>query len=229
VILFKNCTTSMKGFFFNNKSFLILYLVSISTLIPILIFVPKGNIHLYINNIHSVWADYFFKYLTNLGSGLVVVIVSVIYLFISFRKTLILAVSGIICGILVQIFKRLIFSEIVRPSKFFEGVSHLHLVDGVQMLSYNSFPSGHSATIFALCLCLAAFSGLNRWKVVLFFIAVLVAFSRIYLSQHFLSDTYFGSMIGVLIASITYIRLNNINAVWLDRDLLDIHQKSKSK
>jgi membrane-associated phospholipid phosphatase len=108
-------------------------------------------------------------------------------------------------------------------------VSHLHLVDGVQMLSYNSFPSGHSATIFALCLCLAAFSGLNRWKVVLFFIAVLVAFSRIYLSQHFLSDTYFGSMIGVLIASITYIRLNNINAVWLDRDLLDIHQKSKSK
>jgi membrane-associated phospholipid phosphatase len=217
----------MRGFLRNNSSFLILYLITIVFLLPFLLFLPKGNIHLYINNLHSNWTDSFFKYITNLGSGLFVVFVALVFLFISFRKTIIIAVSGIVCGISVQILKQIIFKEMVRPSKFFEGVRSLHLIDGVTMLSYNSFPSGHSASVFALCLCLAAYSRYKIWKIILFFIALIVAFSRVYLSQHFLIDTYFGSLIGVLMASITYIYFNNVKTTWLDKSLLDMRKTSK--
>jgi membrane-associated phospholipid phosphatase len=219
----------MKGFLISNRSFLIMYLVSIIILLPFLVYFPKSEVHMYINNIHAPWADFFFKYITNLGSGLIVVMVAILYLFLSFRKTLIISVSGIACGLIVQILKQLIFNQMVRPSKFFEGVSHLHLIDGVQMLSYNSFPSGHSATIFALCLCLAAFCRTTKWKIILFFIALLVAFSRIYLSQHFLADTYFGSMIGILTAFFAYVRLNSLKAAWLDKSMRDIFNKLNKK
>jgi membrane-associated phospholipid phosphatase len=206
-----------------------MYLASVILLLPVMIYFSKGNIHLYINNLNSTWADFFFKYITNLGSGLAVVFVSILYLFISFRKTLIISVSGIACGLMVQILKQLVFNQMVRPFKFFEGIRNLHLIDGVQMLSYNSFPSGHSASIFALCLCLAAFSSSVNWKVILFCIAVLVAFSRVYLSQHFLVDTYFGSMIGVLMASIAYIQMNALRMTWLDKSLIGIYKKSYEK
>ena len=219
----------MRGFLYNNRSFLILYLVTIVIALPFLVCFPKNIIHLYINNIHSDWADFFFKYITNLGNGLAVVFVAILYLFISFRKMLIISISGIACGFIVQFLKRLIFSQMVRPYKFFEGVSKIHLIDGVKMLSNNSFPSGHSASIFALCLCLAAFSNSEKRKILLFFVAVLVAFSRIYLSQHFLEDAYFGSMLGVLMASVAYIQLNKSKGLWLDKSLTVNIRKSDKK
>jgi membrane-associated phospholipid phosphatase len=219
----------MRGFLISNRSFLIMYLVSIIILLPFLVYFSKSEVHMYMNNIHAPWADFFFKYITNLGSGLVVVLVAILYLFLSFRKSLIISASGIACGLIVQILKQLIFNQMVRPIKFFQGVGHLHLIDGVQMLSYNSFPSGHSATIFALCLCLAAFSRTTKWKIILFCIAVLVAFSRIYLSQHFLADTYFGSMIGILTAFFAYVQLNTLKVIWLDKSLRDLFNKSNKK
>jgi membrane-associated phospholipid phosphatase len=217
----------MKGFFKDNKVFIILYFAILLIILPYLIIFTKGNIHLYINNLHSISTDFFFKYITNLGSGLAVVFISVLYLFISFRKTSIIAVSGIMSGLIVQILKQVVFNETVRPIKFFEGTSNLHLIDGVDILAYNSFPSGHSATIFALCLCLAAFSKLKLWKIALFCIAILVAFSRIYLSQHFLTDIYVGSIIGVLSAAVAVICINKIKAAWLDNSLPGIYKKAQ--
>jgi membrane-associated phospholipid phosphatase len=217
----------MKSFFNSNKAFLILYVVTLLIVLPFLVILPKGNIHLHINNLHSFISDLFFKNITNLGSGLVVVFVSIFFLFISFRQTFIISISGIVCGLIVQLLKQIIFSETVRPFKFFEGTSNLHLIDGVTMLSYNSFPSGHSATIFALCLCLASFSKFDFWKIFLFCCALLVAFSRVYLSQHFLTDTYAGSIIGVLTATMACIGFNRMKASWLDKSLLDIRKVSK--
>ena len=61
----------------------------------------------------------------------------------------------------------------------------------------SSFPSGHSASAFNLATILSSF-----YPVLIpvsFTTAGLVAFSRVYLGEHFLSDALTGSIIGVII------------------------------
>jgi membrane-associated phospholipid phosphatase len=70
--------------------------------------------------------------------------------------------------------------------------------DGEQKRSNSSFPSSHAANAFALAWVLGA-----RWRrgIPLFFaLALLVAFSRLYLNRHFLSDVVVGALIGVTCA-----------------------------
>ena len=123
-----------------------------------------------------------------------------IFLFFHFRKSATILLAFVISGIIVQSLKATIFADILRPTGYFEGKSALHLVDGVFQLYIQSFPSGHAASAFALFFCLASFSNRKLLKFLLFIVASLTAFSRVYLSQHFLSDALAGSFIGVFIA-----------------------------
>ncbi len=69
--------------------------------------------------------------------------------------------------------------------------------DGEHKRSNASFPSSHAANAFALASVLTA-----RWRragAPLFLLAGLVAFSRMYLNRHFLSDVVVGALIGVLL------------------------------
>lgn len=61
-----------------------------------------------------------------------------------------------------------------------------------------SFPSGHSATAFAGALLLSNF--FPRWRRHLYAVASLVAFSRIYLGDHYPGDVVAGSSIGAVLA-----------------------------
>jgi undecaprenyl-diphosphatase len=70
--------------------------------------------------------------------------------------------------------------------------------DGEQRRSNSSFPSSHAANAFALAWVLGA-----RWRrgIPFFFaLALVVAFSRMYLNRHFLSDVVVGALIGVICA-----------------------------
>ncbi len=70
--------------------------------------------------------------------------------------------------------------------------------DGEHRHSNSSFPSSHAANAFALAWVLGA-----RWRrgvPVFFLLAALVAFSRMYLNRHFLSDVVAGALIGVICA-----------------------------
>ena len=83
-------------------------------------------------------------------------------------------------------------------------------MSGIDLHAAFSFPSGHAATIFSLCVGIMLFSAAPARKLSCFFIALLVAYSRVYLSQHFLIDIYFGSLLGVLVItsySIHYTKL----------------------
>lgn len=62
-----------------------------------------------------------------------------------------------------------------------------------------SFPSGHSANAFATAIVLNGFASLGNIPIL---IAVIVAFSRVYLGQHFVSDVLAGSTIGIVIATL---------------------------
>jgi membrane-associated phospholipid phosphatase len=209
----------MRAFIAKNSFFLLCWSVWALFITPVILFIPKGVSHLFINRYHLPLTDIFFKYFTNLGDGLMPFIIALVMAFFSYRKSILILASGIISGLLAQILKRIIFINAIRPAKFFES-STLHFVDGVKMYLEHSFPSGHSATIFALCLCLASLTTSNLKKIVLFCTAILVAFSRVYLSQHFLMDIYAGSIIGILSAAVVIIYLDKQNNSWLDSSFI---------
>ena len=173
-----------------------------------LLIFTKENIHLFINQYHSHSADVFFKYATLLGDGISATILVVILLFVRFRYAIMVAVSNISCSVVVQSLKRFLFYDSVRPYQFFKGIHQLYLVPGIEVYSFHSFPSGHSATIFTTCTLLCIMTKHRLLRVVLFILACLIAYSRMYLSEHFLLDVYAGAILGVLVAYGTAVFLN---------------------
>ncbi len=209
-----------------NRAFLLPYLLFILVLTPVLLGFSKGSIHLYINDQHCAVSDFFFKYITHLGDGLMPLLLAIVFLFISIRKSLIILTGGLLAGALAQFFKRIVFPDIVRPIKYFEDAHDLYLVEGVKIHGSFSFPSGHSATIFALCLCLAFFSKNSMTKFFLFILALLVAFSRVYISQHFLNDIVAGSFLGCIAAVLIYYSFEKIKNSWIDRPITKLHSNN---
>ncbi|MGH7730053.1 MAG: phosphatase PAP2 family protein, partial [Candidatus Eiseniibacteriota bacterium] len=84
--------------------------------------------------------------------------------------------------------------------------------DGERKRPNSSFPSSHAANAAALALVLGA-----RWRwlaVPLWFLAAIVAFSRMYLNRHFLSDVLFGMAIGVGLGVLTLKWLRSRGWTW---------------
>jgi membrane-associated phospholipid phosphatase len=88
-------------------------------------------------------------------------------------------------------------------------------VPGYELRSWNSFPSGHTISAFGLFCMMAFFLKNNYLKILVMLVAVLVAYSRVYLMQHFYVDVYVGSMIGVAMATATYCVLDE--AKWVKK------------
>lgn len=190
-------------------------LIWIGLAIILLVF-SKSEIHLFINQYHSTFFDFFFKIYTNVGNGIVPVVLVVILLFISIRKALMLGIASSLAGILAQVFKRFIFPDELRPKLFFENIANVYFVPGVNMYSHHSFPSGHTATAFSVFFVIAVMAKSNLLKFGCMIMAVLVGFSRIYLSQHFLLDVYFGALIGVSCGILSVWYMNRFSETKLD-------------
>ena len=134
---------------------------------------------------------------------------------------MIIALSNLISALMTQTLKHTIFEDVVRPKKFFEGIADLYFVPGVENYMYNSFPSGHTTSAFALYFSLALLTK-NKWiEFLLFTIALTVAYSRIYLSQHFFSDVYAGSLVGMFTTIVVYFVVRNWKKEWMERSLID--------
>ena len=216
----------MRQLISQNKWFFFPYLVIIIVTGFLLIFFSKAEIHLYVNRYNSGFFDVFFKYLTNFGDGICLPAFLLILLIIRrFRDGLYLVIVFLISGFIVQLLKRSVFHDIARPVKFFGETVHLQLVNGVDQLCCNSFPSGHSATAFGFYLCFAIVSRNKFIKLSMFILACLVAFSRVYLSQHFLIDIFAGSLIGVITAIACYNWIYTLKGNWLDKNLRTINLK----
>ena len=202
------------------KYFLIPYLFSATICTIILILYSKSSIHLWINQHNSVSADAFFKYYTNVGDGFFVIGVALLLLLWKYGMALVVMTSYLISSLMAQIIKHFICPSALRPKAFFENTTSLHFIDGIKMYMTHSFPSGHSTSAFAMFLMLSFFVN-NKWMQLFFLLlAVLVAYSRMYLSQHFLIDVLVGSVIGVLVSIGVYYSYNRNNKEWMERGLL---------
>ena len=182
-----------------------IYYLFLVTGLVLLLLPEKGEILLWINENHCFFQDQFFKYWTYFGDGLAFGVLILVFLMISYYRTIMVIIAVISQTIIIQGFKRLVFSDAVRPKLFFEQFSDLHQVTGVDVYSYGSFPSGHTATAFTIAVLLSLFIK-NRYATILLMImAILVGLSRVYLLQHFFIDIYFGSIIGFLNGIIVFL------------------------
>lgn len=164
----------------------------------------KEETHRFFNAYHTSYLDLAFKYITHIGHGFVPILVFHILVFVRYSWALGFGISSLVMGIIVQTLKRSVFAGDHRPAMFFPD-GGLPVIDGVDLMLHHSFPSGHSATGFTLCLMLALFAKQKRTSSLLAIIALLIAFSRVYISQHFIQDTIVGSWIGLIIAMLGYI------------------------
>jgi len=165
--------------------------------------IPKSDLHLAINQWHSDFFDSFFKYITWLGSGWMVLLLSLVFLLVKVKHTVIFLAGNLLITIFVQTGKHLIFPHALRPVAYFKGEHALHLVDGVVMNLYNSFPSGHSATAFGIFVMLVFLTKSRGLKLLWLLVALLTAFSRVYLSEHFMLDILVGSLTGTILMFLT--------------------------
>ena len=211
----------------NVRYFLILYGTFLVTAGFFLVRYSKPAIHIYLNKTLVPCCNSFFKLATQLGGGTAVAVFILILLFIRYRYFLIGLLSVLTTTIIVQSLKRIIFPEMVRPIHYFAGKYDLKLVDGVTMLTSHTFPSGHSASAFGIFLLLALIIKNKYWQMLFFFLALAIAFSRVYLSQHFLNDIYFGSLISVIITLVIFAWGENWRNPKLDQSVRSILFRKK--
>lgn len=191
------------------------YVVLLMVFFGLMIVYPKPELHLLLNSYHSDFLDVFFKYYTLLAEFPLYLLALLPLLWKIYKITLFFAMCELTGGTFLQLLKHTIC--LPRPVKVFEDYPDLvlPLVQGVDMHHSNSFPSGHASTFFMFCTCCVIvlayyYSRKDRpaifrsqvlfdiAMVVLLVLAVLGAFSRVYLSQHFLSDVCVGSIIGLV-------------------------------
>lgn len=213
--------------FRENLYFFVPFLLFVITLGIILLNVSKVQLHVFINRYNSPFFDVFFKYTTFLGTGLFAVLVSIGFLFRRLKESLFILFSVLVSGFFVQVIKRLLLEEVLRPVKMMEGIHPLHLIDGVVMKMHFSFPSGHSTTAFALFFCLAAIVKNKGLKILFFLIALIIAFSRVYLSQHFFVDIYAGSIIGVVVSLFFYKWIYLSEKEWMNKNIISVYNNKE--
>jgi membrane-associated phospholipid phosphatase len=179
--------------------------LAISFLIAVILFILSYFIgykefFLLLNENGGRFADYFFKYFTNAGDGFMWVPVLLIVLFVLKRKDVLpLLISGFAASTIVtQIFKYLIVPDEPRPIKVIKDTNLIHTVPGVELHSISSFPSGHTGTAFCFYILFCLLVNKNWWIVVGLVLALLVAYSRVYLAQHFPFDLAGGILVAII-------------------------------
>lgn len=183
------------------------------------IIIPKGNDVLWINGNHSEFSDRLFTFITYGGDGKIFIPLIVILLFVRFSHALVALSAWAGHGLICSFMKRVVFPGMLRPTGTIDN-DLLYFVPGVDVHANYSFPSGHTATAFCFAVLLAL---LLRRRSVFFIVitfALLVAYSRVYLLQHFLIDVVGGAFIGTLVAMTCWYLFEDYGkAEWLSRRL----------
>lgn len=206
--------TSLKTFLKENAVFLGCFLLCWTALGVALLTTDKCALHLWLNQVHTPFLDFFFRYYT-LIAEYATYIVAFGLLFYKAGSAIQLLSAEAVAGGICQIVKHMVHAP--RPATVFDIANNpdaLPLVEGITMRMHNSFPSGHTSTFFVLFLTLlfvynASRLNKNRTRqvicqILLFLCAAAGGYSRIYLSQHFAADVFAGGLIGTAVTCALY-------------------------
>lgn len=158
-----------------------------------------------INGNHSNLADWVFQILTSMAE-VILPLLLLVYL-IRFQKVFVLpyVYAYALSTGLIQFLKHIVFTEALRPVAYFaqSGVKW-HLIEGMPIHAYNSMPSGHTGAAFFMFFWVAVLVRSWHWGLFAGLLAVGVAYSRVYLFQHFPVDTLVGAVIGAGSSALFY-------------------------
>lgn len=151
------------------------------------------------NHIKNPFLDFLMPKITALGNGgLIWIVASIVLLAIpKYRKSgIALSIGLLACLIIGNLTLKPLVAR-VRPYEFVEGIELL-----ISRPTDFSFPSGHtlSSVVSAAILTMAD----KRFGYVAIPLAVVIAFSRLYLYVHFLTDVLGGVVIGAVISIAIY-------------------------
>jgi len=209
--------------------YLTLSVLFIATVGYLLHTTDKAEFHLWLNSAHTPWLDTFMRYYTGLAEwGVYVVVAALLWYRAGWSVLLLtnLALSGIVAQRLKYVF------DTLRPVSWFEYYYpdvQLPLVDGVNMSTMYSMPSGHTVTffVFFFTLCLIwrnhhadrARSGIlasTGIELAAMLLTIIGCYSRIYLSQHFTEDIFAGAIVALVVVLLLYIPLAFGYPKWQD-------------
>jgi membrane-associated phospholipid phosphatase len=191
-----------------NRFFFIGYFLLLIFALFILIFYSKADGFFLLNPWHPQWLNWFFIPFTYFGDGLFVIAMAIVLFFLK-RKLLALLIfsSYALSGIVAQVLKYFIVEA--RPAVYLEKFNYPYFIDDVTLHNFHSFPSGHTASAFALAAILSFAVSKKAFGLIFLFLAVMVGYSRIFLGQHFLDDVFAGSLIGVVSSIICELYLSD--------------------
>jgi membrane-associated phospholipid phosphatase len=172
-------------------------------LIGLSAFFGRIPVFLFLNTDGGAFMDQFFKWATWGAEGWVWIpyLLVVVVLFKKDFKLILL--NFLLSTLITQISKHVIWDKISRPIASGIPLDDIHTVPGVVMHSWNSFPSGHTATAFTLFL-LTIYLFPTKWIFAIGAIfAIICAYSRVYLGQHFPMDLGGGMLVAVLSAQLS--------------------------
>ncbi len=161
---------------------------------------------LWFHTINKGWYSDLFNIITDFGESQWYLIAGML-LFIVFRKTnelradsgLFLSLSVAASGVSADIIKYI--AGRARPILYFS-----EQVYGFNSFHYEyqwiSFPSGHAATAFSAAIVLTILYPKGRFFFL--FAGTLIAFSRIFLTHHYISDVIAGSFLGITSSILLY-------------------------
>ncbi|MDY3971094.1 MAG: phosphatase PAP2 family protein [Clostridia bacterium] len=168
-----------------------------------------------IQGIRCGFLDFIMPYITFLGSGGAIwIITSIILLF--FRKTRKAGIAVIIALVLGWVLSTVLLKNIVARERPFNTAGTL--LDEASLLigapsGRFSFPSGHALSSFSAAAVLLFYD--RRIGLPALFLAALIAFSRLYLYVHFPTDILGGAVLSVVFA---FAAIFIVNLIWRKKD-----------
>lgn len=183
-----------------TRPFIIPYLILMLACIIIKLLYTKQQIYFGVNGLYSDFGDLVAPYITDLGNGWTIIIISAVLILFNYRTAFLMATTYAITSLSVQIVKYIADAD--RPTLLYhDKLKMMHLVKGMYMLQFYSFPSGHTVTAFSTGLLVTYLAKNKNWGWLLFIAATLIGYSRMYLSQHFFEDVTVGSALGVVLTA----------------------------
>ncbi len=182
-----------------NRLFFVTYLLLLLTVGTLMALYSKEQLIRFVNEHNNPVGDTLFPYLTYLGDGAFVIVVGVLILVLNRRAGWLVLASFAVSGLISLFLKLVVFPERLRPLRYFEHSNwEYHLIKDLHINEYNSFPSGHTTSAFALYSMVAFLWRRKAWGWLCTLLGAIAGYSRVYLFQHFVEDAFAGSLLGVL-------------------------------
>ena len=171
----------------------------------------KNEAFLYLNANLGLFTDKVFEYSSYLAEGWIWIPYFIVLVGLYKKDKAFILMNFLISTLLIQFAKNFIFTTAMRPMASGLDATQIHTVPGVEIHTFNSFPSGHTATAFTLFI-LTTYLFPNKYALSIGIVyAIVCGYSRIYLAQHFPLDLAGGIFVALLTLPISIFIREKLN------------------